>query len=61
MLGAALSIMPNEAQHQFVMNFMNGQSGSPHSFGMSLRPEQTLAAASPFFSGCNIGITGMPL
>lgn len=57
-LGAALAIMPNEAQHQFVMNFMSGQSGSPHSFGMALRPEQALAVITPFLSGCDVGITG---
>jgi hypothetical protein len=55
-LGAAASILTIEARHQSALNLLNGGLAIPQSFDFALRPEQVLALASPFISGCDLGI-----
>jgi hypothetical protein len=58
LLTAAASILTVEARHQTILNILAGSSTAiPAAFDLPLRPEQVLAIASPFISGCDLGIT----
>jgi len=46
-----------EARHQTLLNTLNGGSAIPQAFDQGLTPEQVLALAGPFISGCDLGIT----
>lgn len=59
LLTAAASIVTVEARHQSILNVLSGTgSAIPQAFDMPLSPQQVLAIASPFISGCDTGITG---
>jgi Ferritin-like domain len=58
-LGAAATILTTEARHQSLLNTLNGGTGVPQAFDQALSPQQVLALASPFISGCDFGIPGM--
>jgi hypothetical protein len=58
LLTAAGSILTVEARHQTILNVLNGGSAIPQAFDIPFSPQQVLAVASPFISGCDVGITG---
>jgi len=55
-LGAAATILTTEARHQSLLNTLNGGTAVPQAFDQALSPQQVLALASPFISGCDFGI-----
>lgn len=55
-LAAAASILTIESRHQSALNVLNGGSAVPQAFDQGLSPEQVLALASPFISGCDLGL-----
>ena len=57
LLTDAASIMTVEARHQTILNVLNGGTAIPQAFDIPFSPEQVLAVASPFISGCDLGIT----
>lgn len=58
LLTDAASIMTVEARHQTVLNILNGGSAIPQAFDIPFSPSQVLAVASPFISGCDVGVPG---
>lgn len=57
LLAAAASILTIEARHQSILNILSGTGTSiPTAFDFALTPSQVLAIASPFISGCDLGI-----
>ncbi|KAI0347017.1 hypothetical protein BDW22DRAFT_1341935 [Trametopsis cervina] len=60
LLTAAASIATVEARHQTVLNLLNGGSAIPQAFDIPFSPSQVLAIASPFISGCDLGIPANP-
>lgn len=59
LLTAAGSILTTEARHQTMLNLLGGGTAIPQAFDIALLPPQVLAIASPFISGCDLGITRM--
>lgn len=60
LLTAAASILTVEARHQTVLNILNGASTAiPSAFDIAFTPSEVLAVASPFISGCDLGVPGM--
>ena len=60
LLTAAGSILTTEARHQTMLNLLSGGGTAiPQAFDIALLPQQVLAIASPFISGCDLGITRM--
>lgn len=59
-LTSAASILTIEARHSSILNALNGGTAIPQAFDIPLAPNQVLAIAGAFISGCNeeIGITG---
>lgn len=56
-LTAAATILTTEARHQTILNIMSGAgSPIPQPFDMALTPGEVLAVASPFISGCDLGV-----
>jgi len=55
-LGAAGTILTTEARHQTITNILNGGRAIPQAFDQALTPPQVLALASPFISGCDLGV-----
>lgn len=55
-LTAAASILTIEARHQTILNTLNGGATVPQAFDIPLRPEQVLAIAGGFISGCDLGV-----
>jgi len=60
LLTAAASIMTVEARHQTILNVMNAGTAIPQAFDLPLAPQQVLAIAGGFISGCDVGITANP-
>ncbi|EMD41001.1 hypothetical protein CERSUDRAFT_80642 [Gelatoporia subvermispora B] len=60
LLTIAASIMSVEARHQTVLNILNGGSSIPQAFDIAFSPEQVLAIASEFISGCDLPFTANP-
>ncbi len=58
LLTAAASILTVEARHQTVLNILNGGSAIPSAFDIPFNPSEVLAVASPFISGCDVGVVG---
>lgn len=56
LLTAAASIMSVEARHQSVLNILEGGSAIPQAFDIAFTPNEVLAVASPFISGCDTGV-----
>lgn len=59
-LTSAASIVTIEARHQTILNVLNGGTAIPQAFDIPLLPQEVLAIASGFISGCDVGITGLP-
>lgn len=55
-LTAAASILTIEARHQTILNLFQGGSAIPQSFDIPLLPQEVLAIAGPFISGCDLGV-----
>ncbi|PFH46065.1 hypothetical protein AMATHDRAFT_156564 [Amanita thiersii Skay4041] len=61
LLTTAGSILTVEARHQTILNVLSSTgSAIPAAFDIALKPEEVLAIASPFISGCDLGITANP-
>jgi hypothetical protein len=58
LLDSAATILTVEARHQTILNVLNLGSAIPQSFDIPLAPEEVLAIAGPFISGCDLGIPG---
>lgn len=56
LLTAAASILTVEARHQTVLNVLNGGTAIPQAFDIPLLPQEVLAIAGGFISGCSTGI-----
>ncbi|KAI9449641.1 ferritin-like domain-containing protein [Lactarius psammicola] len=55
-LTTAASIATIEARHQTILNVMQGGSAIPQGFDIPLLPQEVLAIAGPFISGCDLGV-----
>jgi len=51
---AAASILTIEARHQSILNTINGATSVPQAFDITLTPQQVLAIAGGFITGCSI-------
>jgi hypothetical protein len=61
LLEAAGSILTVEARHQTVLNILSGTGNAISSaFDLAFTPSEVLAVASPFISGCDLGIPANP-
>jgi hypothetical protein len=60
LLDAAGSILTIEARHQTILNVLSAGTAIPAAFDMPLTPSEVLAIASPFVSGCDLGIPANP-
>lgn len=58
LLTDAASILTVEARHQTVLNLLSGSSAIPAAFDIPFSPSEVLAVASPFISGCDVGVPG---
>ena len=58
LLTDAASIATVEARHQTILNVLSGASAIPQAFDIPFSPSQVLAVASPFISGCDLGVAG---
>jgi hypothetical protein len=58
LLDAAASILTVEARHQTILNVLDLGSAIPQSFDIALAPEEVLAIAGGFVSGCTLPVTG---
>lgn len=59
LLDDAASILTVEARHSTMLNILSGTgSAVPQAFDIPLTPSEVLAVASPFISGCDVGIPG---
>ncbi|KAI0260963.1 ferritin-like domain-containing protein [Gloeopeniophorella convolvens] len=56
-LSAAASIATIEARHQTILNIFQGGSAIPQAFDLPMLPQEILAIAGPFISGCDLGVT----
>jgi len=59
-LTAAASIVTIEARHQTVLNIFQGGSALPQAFDIALLPQEVLAIAGAFISGCDLGVKANP-
>jgi len=59
-LTAAASIVTIEARHQTVLNIFQGGSALPQPFDIALLPQEVLAIAGSFISGCDLGVQANP-
>ena len=57
LLTAAGSILTTEARHQTILNVLNNGASIPQAFDIALLPNEVLAIASAFISGCDLGVT----
>lgn len=61
LLTAAGSILTVEARHQTMLNVLSGGGMSiPQAFDIAFTPSEVLAVASPFISGCDLGVPANP-
>jgi len=56
----AASILTVEARHQTIHNLLAGGTSIPYAFDVALSPQQVLAIAGPFISGCDLGVPPNP-
>ncbi|KAH9991667.1 ferritin-like domain-containing protein [Russula compacta] len=56
-LTSAASILTIEARHQTLLNIFSEGTAIPQSFDIPLLPQEVLAIAGSFVSGCDLGIT----
>ncbi|KAI0288262.1 ferritin-like domain-containing protein [Russula brevipes] len=59
-LTAAASIVTIEARHQTMLNILQTGSAIPQAFDIPLLPQEVLAIAGSFISGCDLGIKANP-
>ena len=59
-LTSAASIVTVEARHQTMLNVLNGGTAIPAPFDLPLLPQEVLALAGSFISGCSVGIDALP-
>jgi hypothetical protein len=59
-LTAAASILTIEARHQTMLNVINSGTSISQAFDVPLLPNQVLAIAGPFISGCDLGVPANP-
>jgi len=59
-LTAAASIVTIEARHQTMLNILQSGSAIPQAFDIPLLPQEVLAIAGSFISGCDLGIKANP-
>lgn len=57
---SAATILTIEARHSTILNSLNGGVAVPQAFDIPLAPEQVLAIAGGFISGCDLGIKANP-
>jgi hypothetical protein len=57
-LTAAASILTIESRHQTVLNLFEGGSAISQPFDIPLLPQEVLAIAGSFISGCDLGVPG---
>ena len=55
-LTAAATILTIEARHQTILNILEGGTAVPQAFDIPLVPQEVLALAGGFISGCDVGI-----
>ncbi|KAI0299714.1 ferritin-like domain-containing protein [Multifurca ochricompacta] len=55
-LTAAASIATIEARHQTILNVLQSGTAIPQAFDIPLLPQEVLAIAGPFISGCDLGV-----
>lgn len=60
LLEAAASILTVEARHSTMLNALNAGTAIPSPFDVPLTPSEILAIASPFISGCDLGVVANP-
>lgn len=61
LLEAAGSILTVEARHQTILNILSGSGTAiPAAFDLAMTPSEVLAIASPFISGCDLGLPANP-
>jgi len=60
LLTAAGSILTIEARHQTILNVLNAGTAIPQAFDFALTPNEVLALAGPFISGCDLGVPANP-
>jgi hypothetical protein len=56
-LTAAASIVTVEARHQTILNIISGATPISQAFDIPLLPNEVLAIAGAFVSGCDLGVT----
>ncbi|KAI5122190.1 hypothetical protein M0805_007087 [Coniferiporia weirii] len=60
LLTDAASIVTVEARHQTILNVLNDGTAIPSAFDLPLLPQEVLAIAGSFISGCSVGIDALP-
>jgi hypothetical protein len=55
-LTTAGTIATVEARHQTILNILSSGSAIPQAFDLAFTPNEVLALAGPFISGCKIGL-----
>ena len=60
LLTAAGSILTVEARHQTILNVLNSGTAIPQAFDFAFTPNEVLALAGPFISGCDVGVKANP-
>jgi hypothetical protein len=61
LLTTAAGILTIEARHQTVLNILSGSGTAiPQAFDFAFAPNEVLALAGPFISGCDLGIPANP-
>ena len=56
LLTAAGSILTVEARHQTILNVLSNGVSIPQAFDLAFNPNEVLAIAGAFISGCDLGI-----
>ncbi|TFL04131.1 hypothetical protein BDV98DRAFT_590989 [Pterulicium gracile] len=60
LLEAATSILTVKARHSTMLNTLNAGTAIPRPFDVPLTSNEILAIASPFISGCDLGVVANP-
>lgn len=60
LLTAAGSILTVEARHQTILNVLGTGTAIPQAFDFAFTPNEVLALAGPFISGCDLGVKPNP-
>lgn len=60
LLTGAASILTVEARHQTILNVLNSGTAIPQAFDFAFSPNEVLAIAGAFISGCDLGIPANP-